>query len=174
VGVLVQSNFGGILTVNGAPVGRETGRYYMAGEAPAREEGSCMIIVATDAPLSHRNLERIARRAVLGIGRCGGFCSNGSGDYVIAFSTVPDTTPDSSKRILTGRGEVHNSAMSPLFLAVVEACEEAIINSLCMANTVQGYSGHRSEAIPLDRLKEICSKYGALNRNSELPAPGKN
>ena len=173
VGVLVQTNFGGILRVNGAPVGRELGRYYLSEAVLNQELGSCMIIVATDAPLLHRNLRRLAARAILGLGRCGGFCSNGSGDYVIAFST------HSSCRVKSGREEgivsVHeipNDRMNPLFLAVVEATEEAILNSLFQATTMVGRDGRRVEALPISQVVEICEKYGVLHWGRTLP-PGR-
>lgn len=182
VGVLVQSNFGGILTVNGVPVGEELGNHYMASlddqaepgsqTAETRPEdkeydydvdGSIMIVVATDAPVNSRNLERLAKRAFLGIARVGGFASNGSGDYVIAFSTYPgvrrDTEADSDTLTVT---ELKNAAMSPLFLAAVEATEEAILNSLFMAETMTGTEGRKQEALPVEEVMEILKKYGAI------------
>lgn len=160
VGVLVQSNFGGILTVDGVRVGEALGRYSFQ-EALAEDksdpdtsaDGSCMIVVATDAPLSPRNLERLARRAVLGLARTGSFVSNGSGDFVIAFSTayrVPYGAAELPAVRLLG-----NDRMSPLFLGVVEAVEEAVYNSLTAATTVEGRDGHVREAIPLDRLRKL-------------------
>ena len=183
VGVLVQSNFGGILTINGAPVGEELGIHYLAGDAgssraalsvpPTRVtdeytgydfdvDGSVMIVVATDAPLTSRNLERLAKRAFLGISRVGGFASNGSGDYVIAFSTHPDVrnNPDNSGSVREIR-ELNNSAVSPLFLAAVEATEEAILNSLFMAETMHGHNGRIQEALPVDEVMDILNRYGA-------------
>jgi D-aminopeptidase len=152
LGVLVQSNFGGVLQVLGAPVGKELGRYAFRNEVEPPGDGSIMIVVATDAPRSSRNLERLAARAIMGLGRTGSFASNGSGDYVIAFST---------KRVESGEGrvEVPNDAMSPLFAAVVEATEEAIYNSLFMATTVTSRRG-TVEAIPLDRVRAVLAKYG--------------
>ncbi len=146
VGVLVQTNFGGILTIAGAPVGRELGHYYMRGELDTGK-GSCMIVVATDAPLDARNLKRLAARTMLGLGRTGSSGSNGSGDYAIAFST------SRSNDVLT------NDAMSPLFLAVIEATEEAVYNSLFMAMTTTA-RGHTVEALPIGRTMEILRKYG--------------
>ncbi|MBC7185711.1 MAG: P1 family peptidase [Calditrichaeota bacterium] len=170
VGVLVQTNFDGILQINGAPVGRELGRFPMAEELQGREQGSCMIVVATDAPLLSRNLKRLAKRALFGLARTGGYCSNGSGDYVIAFSTNPAVRirrkPEGG---LHQFRELPNSALSPLFLAVVEATEEAILNSLFRATTVRGKDGHQAEALPVDRILEICKKYRALNWTTELP-----
>lgn len=162
VGVLVQTNFGGVLTINGAPVGRELGRYYLkeaVGEHTA--DGSIIIVVATDAPLAHRNLYRLAKRAMLGLARTGSPSTNGSGDYVIAFSTAKEN------RIRPGQRErsmktLDNRAMSPLFEAVVEATEEAIYNSLFRATTMRGRDGHVVEALPLERTLEILRRYGAL------------
>jgi len=147
-GVLVQSNFGGVLQVLGAPVGIELGRAaFRPGGGNDAGDGSIMIVVATDAPLDARNLKRLAARAMLGLGRTGASGSNGSGDFVIAFSTA--RTGD----------RVGNDGMSPLFQAVIEATEEAIYNSLFMATTVTG-SGRTVEAIPLDRVRGILAKYG--------------
>ena len=172
VGVLVQTNFGGILRINSAPVGRELGRYSFRRQLQSQESGSCMIVVATDAPLLHRNLKRLAARAILGLARCGGFCSNGSGDYVIAFSTHPECRmPNRSDVSVQSVKEVRNDRMSPLFLAVVEATEEAVYNSMFMATDMVGRNEHKEEAIPIDRVVEICEKYGVLNLIEKLP-PG--
>lgn len=158
VGVLVQSNFGGILTIDGAPVGEKLRNHYMAGEVPYDVDGSIMIVVATDAPLSPRNLERLAKRAFLGIARVGGFASNGSGDYSIAFSTNKDVrrVQGSGNRVRT-IADLDNNAMTPLFLAAVEATEEAILNSLFMATTITGDRGNTREAIPVDEVLEIMN-----------------
>jgi D-aminopeptidase len=159
VGVLVQSNYGGILQINGAPVGRELGRYYLRDAvegteaAGGRADGSIMIVVATDAPLGHRNLERLARRALAGLARTGSAFSNGSGDYVIAFSTVPVVE-------LGPRGELGNESMSPLFEGVIEATEEAIYNSLFLATGVRGHRG-TIDALPLDSTLAILRRYRA-------------
>jgi len=162
VGVLVQTNFGGILEINGAPVGRELDKFYMR-DLIQSGDGSCMIVVATDAPLSARNLKRLAKRAILGLAKTGGFCSNGSGDYIIAFSTHPACrVPYTDKNRTRKTEDLYNSQMSPLFLAAVEATQEAIYNSLFMATTVQGWQGHKIEAIPLDRVIEICKKYNVI------------
>lgn len=164
VGVLVQSNFGGILTINGAPVGQELNNHYMANQVPYDVDGSIMIIVATDSPITSRNLERLAKRAFLGIARVGGFASNGSGDYVIAFSTNEDVriyqNEDSSYSI----NKLNNDAMTPLFLAAVEATEEAILNSLFMAKNMTGQNGHTQEALPVDEVMQILKKYNAINQ----------
>jgi len=162
VGVLVQTNFGGILTVLGAPVGRELGRYYLKDDAGS-PDGSCMIVVATDAPLDARNLKRLAARAIFGMARAGSSGGNGSGDYVVAFSTAAGARIPASpqSRVLTAPA-LHNDAVSPLFQAVIEATEEAIYDSLTTAVTTTGFDGHTVEAIPIERLLEICRRYNAL------------
>ncbi len=172
VGVLVQTNFGGILQINGAPVGRELGRFSLRRHLPYPDgdDGSCMIVVATDAPLTARNLKRLAKRAMLGLARTGGYSSNGSGDYVIAFSTQRPKKVEQGDRTLLEHRVLPNDAMSPLFLAVVEATEEAIINSLFMAETLEGYRGHRTEALPIDNTLKILEKYRALHQNKNLPS----
>lgn len=159
VGVLVQTNHGGILQIGGFPVGVQLGRFFMKNDLQAQEEGSCMIIAATDAPLSSRNLKRLAKRALLGIARTGGFYSNGSGDYCIAFSTakslrIPHTWQEGTKTIEV----LSNNMTSALFLAAVEASEEAILNSLFKAQTMEGYKGHKAEALPLDKVRDIMKK----------------
>lgn len=157
VGVLVQSNYGGVLQIDGVPVGRELGRYaYRNVREPG--DGSIMIVVATDAPLSDRNLRRLAARAVLGLGRTGASASSGSGDYVIAFSTAREVRrPWNATRLTTA--ELANEASSALFQAVIEATEEAIYNSMFMATSVQA-RGIMVDALPLDRVREIFAKYG--------------
>jgi len=181
VGVLVQTNFGGDLTINGAPVGRELGRFPFqaqlqgnaapAGDELLRDDGSCMIVVATDAPLSAHSLERIGRRAIMGLSRTGSYADNSSGDYVIAFSTAP-----SVRRVRTSSTPIHiddllNASSSALFEATVEATEEAVYNSLFRATTVTG-RGHTIEALPIDRTVEILRKHNALNWDRLLP-PGR-
>ncbi|MEE8154178.1 MAG: P1 family peptidase [Phycisphaerales bacterium] len=163
VGALVQTNFGGILTIDGVRVGEAFGRYSFRSQLQQAsrvddqpDDGSCMIVLATDAPLSARNLERIAKRAVLGLARTGSFMSNGSGDFVIAFSTQ-NLIPHGSREIRK-IDDLPNDAMSPLFLATVEAVEEAVYNSLTKATTVTGRDGHTVEAIPIDRLRELLSQ----------------
>jgi D-aminopeptidase len=159
VGVLVQTNFGGVLTIAGAPVGKELGRYYLRNETE-NANGSCMIVVATDAPLDSRNLKRLGARAISGMARTGSAASNGSGDFVIAFSSSPAvriSDADSEKtRQTTVLG---NEAMSPLFEAVIEATEEAIVNSMFKATTVSGRAGHTIQALPLDKTMEILRKH---------------
>ncbi len=161
VGVLVQTNYGGTLTINGAPVGGELA----VKKQDEQVEGSCMIVVATDAPLLHRNLKRLAKRATLALGRTGSVMSGGSGDYVIAFSSSESLRlrAGSSKKNLPK--ELANSKMTPLFAAVIEATEEAIYNSLFKATTMTGKDGHKVEALPIDKVIDICRKYGVLNRD---------
>ena len=168
VGVLVQTNFGGILTINGAPVGRELGRYYLKDELatpPSNPDGSVIIVIATNAPVDARNLNRMAARAMMGLARTGAAGSSGSGDYAIAFSTSADvrikplgqnerTAPRNQKTLA-------NDAMSPIFLAVIEATEEAIYNSLFKATTTTG-RGHTVESLPLDRTAEILRRHGLI------------
>jgi D-aminopeptidase len=167
VGVLVQSNFGGILQILGAPVGKELDRYAFRSEVEReRGDGSIMMVVATDAPLSDRNLRRLAARAIMGLARTGSSASNGSGDYVLSFSTAPGVrrrvtppgvgpAPDTQRRQTE---DLANDAMSALFEAAVEATEEAVYNSLFQATTVTS-RGRTVEAIPLDRVREILAKY---------------
>ncbi|HEX9564755.1 MAG TPA: P1 family peptidase [Gemmatimonadaceae bacterium] len=170
VGVLIQSNFGGVLQVLGIPVGKELGRYAFRNGAGHDEngDGSIMMVVATDAPLSDRNLRRLASRAIMGLSRTGSSASNGSGDYVIAFSTAESVR----RRTVQGGGQpsrtrqvedLGNDAMSALFQGVVEATEEAIYNSVFKATTVTS-RGRTVEALPLDRLREILAKYNVSGR----------
>jgi D-aminopeptidase len=160
VGALVQTNYSGILTIDGAPVGERLGRYSFREQLiGGKEAGSCMIVLATDAPLSSRNLERLARRAVLGLARTGSFLNNGSGDFVIAFSTR-NLVPHEPKGPALTVEELTNDAMGPLFLATVEAVEEAVYNSLLRASTVTGDQGHTGEAIPVERVREILAGGG--------------
>jgi D-aminopeptidase len=187
LGVLVQSNFGGVLSIDGVPVGEELGQYYLkgsvarqkpgrnsqvestaltnvrasatdAGGTPAVQsaDGSIIIVVATDAPVDHRQLKRLASRSMVGLGRTGSSMSNGSGDYAIAFSTANRINASQNVRDIKVLG---NDAMSPLFQAVIEATEEAIINSLLKATNVTG-NGRTIEAIPIEKVKEILKKYG--------------
>ena len=149
VGVLVQSNYGGILEINGAPVGRKLGEYYQS-----NPDGSCMMVVMTDAPLDARNLERLAKRAMMGIAKTGGVASNGSGDYVIAVSVNKDNLIDEGSDFYRPK-LLHNNAMTPLFEAVIEATAEAVWNSLFMATDTQGRNGRTARAIPIDKVLEI-------------------
>lgn len=172
VGVLVQTNYGGVLTINGAPVGRELQRYYLKQELESGKttsfqtgqannpDGSVIVVIATDAPVDARNLKRMAARAMMGLGRTGASGSNGSGDYAIAFSASAEV------RIRPGENPnqvriIRNDAMSPIFLAVIEATEEAVYNSLFRATTTSG-RGRTVEALPLERTIEILRKYKAL------------
>ena len=166
VGVLVQTNFGGILTINGAPVGQELGRYYLKDELAPPADGSVIIVIATDAPLDSRNLGRLAARAMMGLARTGAAGSNGSGDYAIAFSTAADVrikpADPSERNLARNLRSLANDATSPLFLAVIEATEEAIYNSLFRATTTTG-RGHTVEALPLDRTIQILRRHGLIS-----------
>ncbi|HUE52819.1 MAG TPA: P1 family peptidase [Terriglobales bacterium] len=169
VGVLVQTNFGGVLTIAGAPVGQELGQYYLrkelqqasggGGTGNDKADGSCMIVVATDAPLDGLNLKRLAARAWLGVSRTGSSASNGSGDYAIAFSTAPQVRIHANDKALTRNLEVMtNDAMSPLFLAAIEATEEAVYNSMFKATTMTA-NGHTVEALPIEKTVEILKEH---------------
>lgn len=177
VGVLVQSNLlaGATLTMNGAPVGRELNSYaYMDAFEPSspnamsKRDGSIMMVIATDAPLDTRTLDRLAARAMMGIARTGAVAENGSGDYVIAFSTHPDVRRqrESHKPLVTP--ELLNSSMDPLFTAAIEATEEAVYNALLKATTVESSRG-RLTALPIDAVTEILRKYHALDWDKTLP-----
>ena len=178
IGVLVQTNFGGILAINGAPVGRELGQYYLKEQSSSgtknttslelsnAADGSVIIVIATDAPIDHRNLQRLAARSMMGLARTGAAGSNGSGDYAIAFSTAPELrirAAANSRGVRSSVTLLSNEAMSPLFLAVIEATEEAIYNSLFRATTTTS-RGHTVEALPIDRTLEILRRHGALSR----------
>jgi D-aminopeptidase len=168
VGVLVQTNYGGTLTMNGAPVGRELGTYSYRqqlealGEDDHQEDGSIMMVLATDAPLNARSLDRIAMRSIMGLARTGSFASNGSGDYVIAFSTDPSVRRPRSSDAPVNTPSLVNESMSPLFAAAAEATEEAIYNAIFKATTVTSTRG-TLEAIPVEDLKRILKKYQVLN-----------
>jgi D-aminopeptidase len=192
VGVLVQTNFGGVLVIAGAPVGQELGQYYLreelqqqgggmnpantvagggdAGQKQLKQprdgsdlgDGSVMVVVATDAPLDARNLKRLAARALLGVVRTGSAASNGSGDYAIVFSTAPQVRIHMEDKALTRHVELlTNDAISPLFLAAIEATEEAVYNSLFRATTTTG-RGHTVQALPIDKTTEILKRHGAI------------
>lgn len=173
VGVLVQTNFGGVLTIDGAPVGQELGQYYLKGDLG---DGSVIMVVATDAPLDHRQLDRLARRALAGLARTGSTMTNGSGDYVIAFAVGrsggqavgPSAEPPTARppvrptaRLTDTLEVVTNDAMSPLFEAVIEATEEAIVNSLLRAETVKGFRG-TAYALPIDSTVAILRRHGMV------------
>lgn len=173
VGVLVQTNFGGIMDINGAPVGRELGTYSYRQQVQAtddgdKEDGSIMLVVATDAPLTARSLDRLGLRAIMGLARTGSFASNGSGDYVVAFSTSPNVRKPRTSQVPVSNDVLVNSSMSPLFAATAEATEEAIYNAIFKATTVNSTRGEL-EAIPLDQVFEILKKYNALNWASSVP-----
>lgn len=171
IGVLVQTNFGGVLNINGAPVGRELNKFYMMEKKePYKADGSCMIIIATDAPLSARNLERLAKRTFISFGNVGSFSSNGSGDYSIAFSTHPTARiPHNNKgNIEIASKDVHNDELSPIFMAAWEATEEAILNSMFMAEDQTGKNNKTLKALPIQKTLEILKKYNALNHD-QLP-----
>jgi D-aminopeptidase len=163
VGVLVQTNFGGVLQIDGVPVGEELKQYFGSQHLKDSADGSCMIVVATDAPVDARNLERMAKRAMMGLAKTGGIASNGSGDYVIAFSSdtalrIPYATSEKTQTVTLLR----NDEMSPLFMAVIEATEEAIINSLFKAETTKGKEQHVVEALPLDKVTKILKQHRVI------------
>lgn len=163
VGVLVQTNFGGALTIDGVPVGELMKKYYMSEVLKDSADGSCMIVIATDAPLDARNLERLAKRSMLGLARTGGIASNGSGDYAIAFSTSEaNRIKHNSKEKTEDKSFLRNDEMSPLFMAVIEATEEAILNSLFKANSTNGRDGHAVEALPLAPVLKILKEYRSI------------
>jgi D-aminopeptidase len=173
LGVLVQTNYDGVLTIDGAPVGRELGRFAFGPRRaadgrqaqPARDvrDGSCIIVVATDAPLSARDLERLAARALFGLARTGSSYTNGSGDFAIAFSTAASVRTRHGDETARPRTLLPAEALSPLFQAVLEATEEAVYNSLLRATTLSG-NGVTVEAIPVDRVRAILRKYGRGSR----------
>src|SRR5688572_18073666 len=171
LGVLVQTNFGGVLTIDGAPIGVELGKYYLKDALgknsnprsrfpnPKSADGSIIIVVATDAPLDHRQLKRLASRAMSGLARTGSSMTNGSGDYVIAFSTANRIAAADKVRNVQVVG---NDSMSPLFQAVIEATEEAIYNSMFKATTVTGKEKRTIEALPIEQVKGLLRKYGRI------------
>lgn len=175
VGVLVQSNYGGVLTIDGAPVGVELGKYYLrdavapagdktsqtnsASRVPDLADGSIIIVIATDAPLDHRQLNRLAARSMSGLARTGSAMTNGSGDYAIAFSTENRINVKDAKRSVQVLG---NDAMSPLFLAVIEATEEAIYNSIFKATSVTGKQKRTVDALPIEQTQTILRRYGKI------------
>lgn len=161
VGVLVQSNYGGILQIAGVPVGIELGQYsFSSVEEEYALDGSCMIVVMTDAPLCARNLKRLASRAMMGLARTGGIASNGSGDYVIAVSTAEELRiPNASGSMFNTFQVLRNSQVNLLFEAVIEATEEAIVNSLFAAESMTGYRGRKVEALPVNKTMRIMKKY---------------
>jgi len=191
VGVLVQTNFGGSLMINGAPVGRAMGKYdfskYFPYEIPSTAYvppadsladnpadelgGSCMVVVATDAPLDQRQLERVAKRVALGLACTGFYSSNGSGDFFIAFSTAQRVPHNTGLTLDTT--VVANDSMSSIFQATEEATEEAVINSILKATTVVGRDGNTSAAIDIQKLESILHKYNAVDWDTHLAPWGK-
>ena len=174
IGALVQTNYGGVLTMNGAPVGRELGTYSFVDDLDPtgdgdREDGSIMMVIATDAPLNARSLDRLAMRAMMGLARTGSFASNGSGDYVIAFSTHPDVRRPRESSTPVAAPALVNASMSPLFAAAAEATEEAIYNAIFKATTVTSSRG-TLEAIPIDKLRRILERHEALDWNESVGA----
>lgn len=175
VGVLVQTNFGGVLSIDGAPVGIELGKYFLK-DAIEREnkttsanktdlndnaDGSIIIVIATDAPIDARQLKRMAARSMSGLARTGSAMTNGSGDYAIAFSTAPDVRVRMGENLRNVK-LLSNDAMSPLFLAVIEATEEAIYNSMFRATTIKGKENRTVEALPLDETLKILRRYNKI------------
>ena len=165
VGVLVQTNFGGVLQINGVPVGQELKKFTFDKAVLNDVDGSCMIVVATDAPLDSRNLERVAKRAIMGLARTGGIASNGSGDYVIALSVNKENIAALAKESKFYASTVlKNEAMSPVFLATIEATEEAIINSLFAAKTMKGQNNRLIQALPKEQVIEIMKKFNRIKK----------
>ena len=162
VGVLVQTNFGGVLDIAGVPVGKELDRYSYRNEVKNPGDGSCMIVVATDAPLNSQQLRRLAERATLALGRTGSSMSHGSGDYVIAFSTSPDVRIRPTDKRIQAIPRFREDDLSPLFQATVESTEEAIYNSLLMATSVKGYKGTEVDALPIEKVRELLKKFGRI------------
>lgn len=163
VGVLVQTNFDGLLTIDGAPVGQELGRYYLKESVGGPEHGSCIVIVAVDAPLDARQLGRLAKRATLGLAAVGSPLTHGSGDYCLAFSTHEGVRqPFAAPEGVETRPVLRDERLSPLFQAVREATEEAVVNSLLAATTVTGQDGHTVQAINPDDIVRVCRKYGVI------------
>ena len=173
IGALVQTNFGGTLSINGAPVGRELGQYAyrdeLAGDSvnDDREDGSIMMVIATDAPLNARSLSRLAQRAMMGLARTGSFAHNGSGDYVIAFSTHEKVRRPRQSATPVDAPALVNASMSPLFAATAEATEEAVYNAIFRATSISSRRG-TLEAIPLDEVLRVLEKYNALHWNQNL------
>jgi len=162
VGVIVQTNYGGVLDIAGVPVGKELGRYSYRIDVRNPDDGSCMMVIATDAPLNSQQLKRLARRATLALGRTGSAMSHGSGDYVIAFSTSRDLRIHPDDQRIESIPRLREEDLSPLFQAVVESTEEAIYNSLLQATSVKGHRGTEAEALPIDKVRDVLRKYGRI------------
>jgi len=165
VGVLVQTNFGGVLQINGVPVGKKMGKYFLSDRLQDKADGSCMIVVATDAPLDARNLERLAKRAFMGLAKTGGIAANGSGDYVVAFSTATGVRiqHQAAKPTYTTT-LLRNDHVSALFMAAIEATEEAVINSLWAAETMTGKDGNTAMKLPQEEVLQIMKQYKAIDK----------
>ena len=163
VGVLVQTNFGGFLNVDGVAVGEKLGGYPWQKEIECAD-GSIMMVVATDAPIDARNLERVAKRAFMGLAKAGGIASNGSGDFAIAFSTAKENrVPHNTKKLEKLQNvNVANDDMTPIFMATIEATEEAVVNSLFKAKDVKGYNGKVTKALPVDQVLEMLKAEGKI------------
>ncbi len=172
VGVLVQTNYGGVLQVAGVPVGQALGQYFLKDElSKASRDGSCIVVIATDAPLSDRNLERLAHRGLLGIARTGSPMTNGSGEYAVAFSTNPDVRRTPERRAKPSAiVDLPNDQVSPLFEAAVEAAEEAAINSLFAATPMDG-NGHHIDALPIDEVVKLYKRARRYSTGRSAPSP---
>lgn len=164
VGVLVQTNFGGNLTIDGEAIDEILEQYPYRKQILGSVDGSCMIVVATDAPLDARNLERLAKRAILGLGRTGGIASNGSGDYVVAFSTAESLRVPYKPSPVLQQNVLSNDSMTPLFMGVIETTEEAIINSLWAAKTLTGFEGRTVKELPEEEVLKLLKKAGKLKK----------
>jgi D-aminopeptidase len=162
VGVLVQTNYGGVLELAGVPIGKELGQYSFRNAVRKPGDGSCMIVVATDAPLNRSQLKRLAKRATLALGRSGSSMSHGSGDYVITFSTADAVRIRPGDQRIQSSQRFRDDDLSPLFQAVVEATEEAIDNSLLQAVDTKGFAGREVQALPIEKVRELLRKYGRL------------
>jgi D-aminopeptidase len=159
MGVLVQTNFGGVLEIEGVPVGKKLNNYPYRNLIESDADGSCMIVIITDAPMDARNLKRLAKRGIMGLAKTGGIASNGSGDYVIACSTAEENLiPYAAPTIYQVKKVLRNDAVTPLFMAAIEATEEAIINSLFAAKTMTGKDGREVKSIPLKQILELMGK----------------
>jgi len=167
VGVLVQTNYGGVLEVAGVPVGQMLNNYSYRKNIMQDADGSCMIVVITDAPLTSRNLERVAKRAFMGLAKSGGIASNGSGDYIIAMSVAKENLLDESSEFYLPK-ELQNDAVTPVFMATIEATEEALINSLVAAKTMKGYKGKVVEELPEEIIKRIAAGMNLGNHSVQI------
>jgi D-aminopeptidase len=158
---LVQSNFGGVFEISGVQIAKELDNYPRHFNYDV--DGSCMIVIMTDAPLDARNLERLGKRAMMGLAKTGGIASNGSGDYVIAVSTAKENLIPYSDSSMFSEGKMlRNDAVSPLFLATIEATEEAILNSLFAAESMVGRDGHKVNSLPVEKVIGIMKKYNKI------------